>query len=64
MRKQIRELASKGRGIGLCIDCTKENDKDGISFEDDIAAEILDCSCEAGDIQAIADLCTHLTAKQ
>ena len=27
-------------------------------------AETLDCSCEAGDVQAIADLCTHLTPEQ
>ena len=26
------------------LDCTEENDKDGISFEDNFAAEILDSS--------------------
>ena len=47
-----------------CLDLTKENDKDGLSFEDNFAVEILDCSHEAGNIPAIADLCTHLTPKQ
>ena len=46
------------------LDCTKENDKNGLSFEDNFAAEILDSSYEAGDIQAMADSCSHLTPEQ
>ena len=32
------------------LDCNKENDKDGLSFCGDFAAETMDGSCEAGDI--------------
>ena len=43
-----------------CLDCTKENDKDSISFDDDFAAETFEGLCEAGDVQAITDSCTQL----
>ena len=46
------------------LDCTKENDKCGISFEDDFIAETLDSLHEAGDVKAIMDSCTHLTPEQ
>ena len=46
------------------FDRVKENDKDDNSFEDNFAAETLDGLYEARDIQAIADLCTHLTPEQ
>ena len=45
------------------LDCTEENDEDGMSFEDNFTAEILDSLHEAGDIWAIADSCTHLTTE-
>ena len=46
------------------LDCTRENDKDGISFEDNFAAETLESLYEAGDVRAISDSCAHLTAEQ
>ena len=46
------------------FDRNKENDKDGISFKDNFAVEILDSLCEAGDVQVIADSCAHLTPEQ
>ena len=47
-----------------CFDCNKENDKDELSFDHNLAAEILDSSYEAGNTQAITDLCTHVTPEQ
>ena len=46
------------------LDRNEENDKDGLSFNDNFAARILDSLDEAGDVQAIADLCTHLMPEQ
>ena len=46
------------------LDCNKENDKDGLSFDNNFAAETWDSLHEAGDVQAISDLCTHLTPEQ
>ena len=46
------------------LDCNEENDKDGLSFDKNFAVEILDSLCEAGDIGAFADSCTHLTPEQ
>ena len=46
------------------LDRIKENDEDDNSFEDNFAAETLDGSHEARDIQAITDLCSHLTPEQ
>ena len=31
------------------LECNKENDKDGLSFDNDFAAETLDSLCEVGD---------------
>ena len=47
-----------------CLDCHEENDKDGFSFDNDFAVELLDSLYEARDIQAIADSCTHVTLEQ
>ena len=46
------------------LDHNEENDKDGLSFDNNFAVEILDSSYEAGDIRAIADSCTHLMPEQ
>ena len=46
------------------LDHNKENDKDGLSFDDNFAVATLDSLYEGGDIQAITDSCTHFTPEQ
>ena len=46
------------------LDCNEENDEDGLSFDGNFAAEILDSLHEAGNIRAIMDLCAHLTLEK
>ena len=47
-----------------CLDSNKENDENGLSFDDDFVVETLDSLHEAGDARAIMDLCNHLTTEQ